>query len=144
MWIASSLGRVAEGGRLARHLLEMVTAMMVGMVVSVAMFLGAAGVTVDEALRQHAILFVAVQAVGMAVTMIGWMRYRGHAWRACSEMAAAMVAPVVPLIGLRLTGVISGPICGSYCALSLLAMLLLMLYRRHDYGNVVTTRAPAR
>ena len=49
-------------------------------------------------------------------------------------MAAAMVVPAVPLIGLRLAGVISGPICGAYCALTFLAMVILMLYRRRDYG----------
>ena len=143
LWAASSLGHAGGGGAFVRHLLEMVAAMMVGMMASAAIFLSAVGMTADAALQQHAVLFVVVQAVGMTVAMITWMRYRGHAWRGCTEMAAAMVVPAIPLIGLRLAGVISGPVCGAYCALTFLAMLLVMVYRRHDYGDSATT-APAR
>ncbi len=117
--------------------------MMVGMMASAALFLSAVGMTADEALRQHAVLFVVVQALGMTAAMVGWMRHRGHAWRGCSEMAAAMVVPAIPLIVLRLLGVISGPICGVYCASTIVAMVLIMLYRRRDYGGMATA-APAR
>jgi hypothetical protein len=72
----------------------------------------------------------------MTVAMVLWMRYRGHGWRGCVEMAVAMVAPALPLIALRATGVIGGAICGAYCALSVLAMLAVMLYRRSDYGGL--------
>ena len=113
MWAERSLGHIGGGGTFVRHLLEMVAAMMVGMMASAAIFLSAVGMTADAALRRHAVLFVVVQAVGMTVAMIAWMRYRGHAWRGCSEMAAAMVVPAIPLIGLRLAGVINGPICGA-------------------------------
>jgi hypothetical protein len=50
-------------------------------------------------------------------------------------MGAAMVAPAIPLILLRLVGTISGSICGAYCAFSVVAMVLLMVYRRSDYGR---------
>lgn len=126
-----------------RHLLEMALAMMVGMVASAAVFLSTAGMTLDEALRRHAVLFVVVQAFGMTVAMVAWMRHRGHAWRSCSEMAAAMVVPAIPLICLRLLDVISGPICGAYCALTVVAMVLVMLYRRSDYGGIAAA-VPAR
>ena len=91
--------------------------------------------TLDDALRRHAVLFVVVQAFGMTVAMLAWMRHRGHAWRGCSEMAAAMSVPAIPLICLRLLGLIGGPICGIYCGLTIVAMVLLMLYRRSDYGG---------
>jgi hypothetical protein len=117
-----------------RHLLEMTLAMMVGMVVSAAVFLTAVGLTIDEALRQYAVSFVLVQAFGMTVTMVAWMRARGHGWRACNEMAAAMVVPAVVLIGLRLLDVISGPICSAYCAVTFLAMASVMVYRRSEYS----------
>jgi hypothetical protein len=126
---------MSERGRFGRHLLEMVLAMMVGMMVSAAIFLSVTGMTAAEAMRQHAVFFVVLQAVGMTAAMVGWMRYRGHAWRGCTEMGAAMIAPALPLIGLRLAGVISGPICGAYCALTLITMVLLMLYRRAEYGG---------
>jgi hypothetical protein len=89
--------------------------------------------TLDEGLRRHAVPFTLVMAFSMTVPMVAWMRHRGHAWRICTEMAAAMVLPAVPLIGLRVAHVISGPICGSYCALSVVAMVLIMLYRRSEY-----------
>jgi hypothetical protein len=119
----------------------MALAMMVGMIASAAVFLSAVGMTVDEALRQHAVLFVIVQAFGMTVAMVAWMRHRGQEWRSCSEMAAAMVVPAILLICLRLLDVISGPICGVYCVSTVVAMALVMLYRRSDYGGKATVVA---
>jgi hypothetical protein len=108
--------------------------MMVGMIASAAIFLSAVGMTVDEALVDYAVPFVVMQALGMTLAMVGWMRHRGHSWRACSEMAAAMIAPALVLIGLRLLDVVSGGVCSVYCAASIVAMVLLMLYRRGEYG----------
>jgi hypothetical protein len=34
-----------------------------------------------------------LMATTMTVPMVGWMRYRGHGWRANTEMAASMVLP---------------------------------------------------
>jgi hypothetical protein len=142
MWVASSRGHIGGNSGFARHLFEMVAAMMVGMVASAAIFLTAVGMTADMAMRRHAVLFVVMQAVGMTATMTAWMRHRGHAWRGSSEMAAAMIVPALPLIGLRLAGAISGPICGTYCAFTFVAMVVVMFYRRHDYG--LATAATAR
>jgi len=122
-----------------RHLLEMGLAMMVGMIVSAAIFLTAVGMTAEQGMREHAVLFVVLQALGMTVAMIAWMRHRRHNWRSSSEMGLAMVVPAVPLICLRLLDVISGPICGLYCLVTFVAMAVLMLYRRSDYGATATT-----
>ena len=127
-----------------RHLVEMTLVMMVGMVTSAAVFLSAIGLQVDEALRQYPVHFVLVQALGMTALMVVWMHRRGHAWRSCSEMAAAMIVPAVPLVCLRLLHVIGGPICGAYCALTIAAMILLMVYRRSDYGMGAAVAAPPR
>jgi hypothetical protein len=54
-----------------------------------------------------------------------------------------MVIPAVPLICLRLLDVISGPICGIYCVTTILAMVVVMLYRRSDYGVPARTAVPA-
>jgi hypothetical protein len=121
-----------------RHLVEMGLAMMAGMIVSAAIFLTAVGMTADEGMREHAVLFVVLQALGMTVAMVAWMRHRRHNWRTSSEMAAAMVVPAVPLICLRLLDVISGPICSLYCLATIVAMVALMLYRRSDYGATTT------
>ena len=137
MRVATVIWRVRPGqnaGGFLRHLVEMGLAMMVGMMVSAAVFLSAVGMTADQAMRQHAVLFVVLQAFGMTVAMVAWMRHRGHTWRSSSEMAAAMVIPAVLFICLRLLGVISGPICGVYCFVTVAAMVVVMLYRRSDYG----------
>ena len=146
MHVASAAQRVEpahDGHGFLRHLLEMGLAMMVGMMVSAAIFLSAVGMTAPEAMRAHAVLFVVLQALGMTVAMVAWMRHRRHSWRSSAEMAAAMIVPAVPLICLRLLGVISGPICGLYCLATIVAMVALMLYRRSDYGTTATTAVPA-
>jgi hypothetical protein len=51
-------------------------------------------------------------------------------------MGAAMVIPAIVPICLRMAEVISAPICGFYCASTIVAMIALMLYRRSDYGGV--------
>jgi hypothetical protein len=136
-------GPAHDAHRFPRHLLEMGLAMMAGMIVSAAIFLTAVGMTAAEGMRKHAVLFVVLQALGMTVAMVAWMRHRRHSWRSSSEMAAAMVVPAVPLICLRLLDVISGPICGLYCLATIVAMAIVMLYRRSDYGATATTAVSA-
>jgi hypothetical protein len=126
-----------------RHLLEMGLAMMAGMMISAAVFLTAVGMTADQAMRRHAVLFVVLQALGMTAAMVAWMRHRRHSWRSSSEMTAAMIVPAVPLICLRLLDVISGPICGVYCLATIVAMAVVMVYRRSDYGATATTTVSA-
>jgi hypothetical protein len=72
----------------------------------------------------------------MTMAMVTWMRHRGHNWRSSAEMGAAMIIPAVPLISLRVVGVIGGPICGVYCFATIVAMVVLTLYRRNDYGAI--------
>ena len=132
-----------DGHGFLRHLLEMGLAMMVGMMVSAAIFLTAVGMTAAEAMREHAVLFVILQALGMTAAMVAWMRHRRHTWRSSWEMAAAMVVPALPLVCLRLLDVISGPICGLYCLVTFVAMVALMLYRRSDYGATAATAVSA-
>jgi hypothetical protein len=140
---AQRTGRAHDAHGFLRHLLEMGLAMMVGMMVSATIFLSAVGMTAADAMREHAVLFVVLQAVGMTTAMVAWMRHRRHSWRSSSEMAVAMVVPAVPLICLRLLDVISGPICGLYCLATIAAMAIVMLYRRGDYGATATTAVSA-
>jgi hypothetical protein len=140
---AQRTGPAHDAHTFPRHLLEMGLAMMAGMIVSAAIFLTAVGMTAAEGMRKHAVLFVVLQALGMTVAMVAWMRHRRHSWRSSSEMAAAMVVPAVPLICLRLLDVISGPICGLYCLATIVAMAIVMLCRRSDYGATATTAVSA-
>jgi hypothetical protein len=142
--IAHRAGSTHDGHRFLRHLLEMGLAMMAGMIVSATIFLSAVGMTAAEAMREHAVLFVVLQAFGMTVAMVTWMRHCRHTWKSSSEMAAAMEIPAIPLISLRLLDVISGPICGVYCFITIVAMVVLMLYRRGDYGVVASASRPSR
>jgi hypothetical protein len=56
--------------------------------------------------------------------------------RNASEMAAAMVLPVVPFLCLVWFDVTESVWCGAYCATTIVAMLVLMRYRRSTYSNV--------
>jgi hypothetical protein len=50
------------------------------------------------------------------------------------EMAAVMVLPVVPVLCLYWFDVTKSAQCGAYCAVSVAAMLGLMLCRRSEYS----------
>jgi flagellar biosynthetic protein FliP len=118
-------------------MLEMTGAMLVGMLVGGAVFavvLAPLGMTLGEARLRFPAPWLLVMAVNMSVPMVAWMRHRGHSWRSSLEMAAAMLVPAIALIGLlwlELIGI--GPACGIYCALMLPAMVVAMLWRRHEY-----------
>jgi hypothetical protein len=71
----------------------------------------------------------------MTISMVAWMRFRGHAWHPSLEMGAAMIAPLVVLFPLSWVGVISArSLSGLEMGLMVPAMLLAMLYRRGEYG----------
>lgn len=122
--------------RFLRHYLEMVAAMLVGM-----MFLGAAlrGVLAVAGLRypaQYPELATLEMASTMSVGMVAWMRYRRHGWASTLEMVGAMFAPAIALIPLLWLGVIGGD---ALLMLEHLAMFVLMfpimLRRRAEYGG---------
>jgi hypothetical protein len=75
-----------------------------------------------------------VIAAGMSVPMAAWMLHRGMGRRNSAEMAAAMVIPVIPFLCLVWFDVTKSAQCGLYCAVSIVAMLGLMLYRRDEYS----------
>jgi glycerol uptake facilitator-like aquaporin len=123
-----------HGSRFWRHFLEMILAMVVGMLAAAAIFLSMLGVTWEEALIQYPVHSLLVVAAGMTVPMVAWMRHRGHGWRSCSEMAAAMVLPVIPFLCLVWFQATTSAQCGAYCISTILAMLGVMLYRRSEYA----------
>ncbi len=108
------------------HYLQMLAAMLVGMVVlgPLSMLFGPVPVEVD------AILMATWMTVGMAV----WMAWRRHSRVAVVEMGAAMYLSFVVLFPLLWLGVLSGGglmLVGHL--LMLPAMALAMLYRRDEY-----------
>lgn len=108
--------------RFIGHFLEMVVAMMAGMLP-----LGVLYMTLSPAMPflDEPAVGAALMAIFMAVPMVAWMRRRGHTWRQAGEMSAAMLAPSVPLMVADLWG-------PAHVAM-LLGMLALMLYRRDEY-----------
>ena len=124
--------------RFARHYVEMVLAMLLGMVVLGIPAEGAlrAVGTGTDALQSDA---PAVALLGMAlmmtVPMVAWMRYRGHAWRPCWEMAASMFVPTLGVIALMGAGVVEGfmTLMSIEHVVMLPSMLVAMLLRPSEY-----------
>lgn len=117
------------------HFAGMFAAMMVGMPLvgmplraMQAVLLGPSSVGVPE-------LSALGMAVSMTISMVAWMRFRGHSWRPSVEMGAAMIVPALVLLPLSWAGVIAArSLTGIEMALMVPAMLLAMLYRRGEYG----------
>jgi hypothetical protein len=122
--------------RFLRHYLEMVAAMMVGMVVLGAALRGVLALAGLEVPTRYPELAALEMAFTMSVGMAAWMRHRGHRWASTLEMAGAMFAPTVALVPLLWLGVISGD---TLLVLEHLAMLplmyLVMVRRRAEYGG---------
>jgi hypothetical protein len=128
--------RLVSGWRFARHLLEMVVAMMAGMVV-----LGVALATLGEP-PGYANLFVryGLMGVSMSVPMVAWMRYRGHSWSDGGEMTAAMLVPMLaPVAPVEMGVAVPGLSEGSLMVVSHVAMIggmvALMAYRFERYAH---------
>jgi hypothetical protein len=118
-----------------RHFLQMLAAMMLGMIATGAIFITVVGLkSWDEVTTQYPTQSLLAMAVGMTVPMSAWMLYRGMGWRNSLEMAAVMVAPVIPLLCLVWFDVTRSAQCGAYCALTVVAMLALMRYRHSEYS----------
>jgi len=110
-------------------------AMAVGMVVTGAIFLSVVGLkSWDAVTSQHPTQALIAMAIGMTMPMVGWMLYRGMGPRNASEMALAMVLPVLPFLCFVWFGVTKSAQCGAYCIVMLVAMYALMRYRRSEYS----------
>jgi flagellar biosynthetic protein FliP len=119
-----------------RHFLEMLAAMVVGMIGTGAIFLSVVGLqTWEEVTLRYPTQALLGMAGGMTLPMIAVMEYRHMGHRNSSEMAAAMVLPVIPFLCLVWFGVTKSAQCGPYCLVMIAAMLGLMLYRRAAYGT---------
>jgi hypothetical protein len=118
-----------------RHFLEMLGVMLVGMFASGYILVRASGFsTWNDTIAAYPTLSLLVMAAGMSLPMVAWMLFRGMDGRNTSEMTAAMILPVVPFLLLVWFGITKSPLCGGYCAATVIAMLALMLYRRDAYS----------
>jgi hypothetical protein len=110
-----------------RHYVEMVIAMLAGMLV-LGMPLAALHTDALE-------LELLGMALSMTVPMVAWMRYRGHGWAPAADMTASMFLPSFAAIALLWAGLVE-----SADTLMLIqhvamfpAMVVAMLLRLDEY-----------
>ena len=114
----------------ARHYVEMVVAMLLGMLVL--------GLPLATLIHAPALELLNM-AVTMTVPMVAWMRYRGHGWQPAFEMSAAMFVPTFAAIGLLWAGIVEDEhtaLMIQHVAMFPL-MLVAMLLRRSEYTGHV-------
>ncbi|ONI91070.1 hypothetical protein ALI22I_09800 [Saccharothrix sp. ALI-22-I] len=116
--------------RFTLHFLEMVVAMVVGMVT-----LGPIWSFAWPGLSGNMTAQVLVMATNMSLAMALWMKIRHHGWASIAEMSVAMYLPFLVLLPFHWTGVLPGmALMAAGHVLMLPAMLAAMLRRRHEYG----------
>ncbi|MER5221770.1 hypothetical protein [Streptomyces flaveus] len=120
----------------ARHYLEMLVAMVVGMLVLGAVTRGVLALAgVDFSASRYPELASLEMAFSMSVGMAVWMRHRGHGWASTLEMCGAMFAPLLVLFPLLWLDVVTPDAMSTFEHLAMLPlMFLVMLRRRDEYG----------
>ena len=117
--------------RFAGHFLEMVVAMLVGMVA-----LEPVWSLVAPGLPDRPDVGAIVMATNMTAGMALWMGIRRHSWPRIAEMSAAMYLPFVALlVPYWLGGISGGTLMTAGHILMLPTMLAAMLWRRADYSH---------
>ena len=122
----------------ARHYLEMVIAMVVGMValgVPAVALLGLFGVSSSDLTNDAPAVVLLGMGISMTVPMVAWMRYRGHGWRASNEMAASMLIPTFAAMLAHGAGIVEdiNTVLVIEHVVMLPAMLAAMLLRPSEY-----------
>jgi hypothetical protein len=129
-------GRRTAVWAFTRHYLEMVVAMIVGMVALAPVWNWATGALGVSAFFHRPDVGALVMATDMTVAMSAWMLYRGHSWAPIAEMAAAMYLPFIVLFVPLWMGLVSGhTVMVAGHLLMLPAMALAMLLRRGEYTH---------
>jgi hypothetical protein len=127
----TALSRGRTVWHFVRHYLEMVVAMLAGMVV-----LGPLEGLMWPALAARPDVGAMVMATNMSIGMGTWMRFRGHSWRGVAEMSAAMYVPFMVLLVPFWAGAIDeGALMTWGHLLMLPAMAVPMLLRPHEYAH---------
>jgi flagellar biosynthetic protein FliP len=120
--------------RFVRHFLEMLAAMVIGMVALEPLW-----PTIDR-VELHALALATNMTIGMAA----WMAIRRHSWPSIAEMSGAMYAPFIILFLPYWAGLITaGDLFTLGHLLMLPAMLLAMLRRRAEYTAAHTGHQPS-
>jgi flagellar biosynthetic protein FliP len=112
--------------RFAGHYLEMVVAMVVGMVA-----LGPLWHLAWPGLADQPTLDVLVMATNMSIGMAVWMRIRKHHWRGIAWMCAAMYAAFAVVLPPYWAGLIDADTMMTVGHVLMLPLMLLVMLRRH-------------
>jgi hypothetical protein len=121
-----------------RHYVEMLVAMVLGMVVlggAFAVLLGGIGIDVGTWRDDAPELLLLGMASTMSAPMVAWMRHRGHGWAPAWEMTASMFVPSFAAIALLWAGTVQDThalLMIQHVAM-LPAMLAAMLVRIGEY-----------
>src|SRR5919107_5188653 len=121
----------------ARHYVEMVVVMFVGMAVLAVparMVTGAVWPDVDA---NDPTLMLARMGAIMTLPMIPWMLWRGHGWQLSLEMAGAMIVPAIGAIALLTAGVVESAdaLMGIEHVAMFIAMFVVMAARPDEYSH---------
>jgi hypothetical protein len=134
--VAATAPRAGSVRRFVRHYLEMVVAMLIGMVALGPVWSFAFDRLGWSATLDRVEVGTLVMATDMALAMAAWMRFRKHRWAPIAEMSAAMYVPFVALLIPFWMGAIGEhAIHMAGHALMLPAMLAVMLLRRDEYSR---------
>jgi hypothetical protein len=120
----------------ARHFVEMVAAMLIGMAVfgglATAIFAAAGSGLGDQSVG----LRVTLMGVYMTVPMVAWMKYRGHGAARNAEMGASMMVPSLVVAAVAWTaGTEAGLALGIQHTIMIPAMFGVMLWRYTEYAR---------
>ncbi len=130
----------------ARHYLEMVAVMLVGMGVLALPAQWATDALWPGVDGDDTTLMLARMAATMTIPMVPWMRWRGHGWQPTLEMAAAMIVPGIGAVALHETGVLES--VGALMTIEHVAMFAAMFgvmiarpdeYSHHDHASRAAT-----
>jgi hypothetical protein len=124
----------------ARHYVEMVVVMFLGMAVlglPAGWVLGAVGSSWSELTDEAPAAMLLLMATTMTLPIAAWMRRMGHGWRPTNEMSASMILPTLAVIGLDGAGLVND--VGSMLLIEHVAMLAgmfaVMMLRPEEYSG---------
>lgn len=123
--------------RFFHHYLEMIAVMLVSMMVFSGLFWGIMAIFGHSNLRHFLGVRAFVMTINMAIGMTIWMRFRRHGWASTLEMDAAMILPLLLLIGPYWAGLLSGgALIGVEHLLMVPLMFVVMLRRYDEYAQI--------
>lgn len=125
-----------EFRRFALHYVEMVVAMLLGMMALWPLWMLATSGVDDGSVLRGVEVESLVMATTMAVPMAAWMRFRGHRWAPTLEMSLAMYGGFLVTFPFLWAGALDadGVMMIGHTAMFTL-MLVAMLFRWNEYAR---------